>query len=63
MKFRDLDLSRLSRDNRELIKTYSRTTIAYTFTFDITETNNAGVDIGLTWPMVRGPLNLAASLQ
>jgi hypothetical protein len=52
---------RLDPATRAIFETYDGATIAYQFDFDITEVNNAGVGVGVTFPMVRGPLNLPLS--
>lgn len=52
---------RLDPDTRQVFETYGGATIGYQFDFEMAEVNNAGVGVGLTFPMVRGPLNLPLS--
>ncbi|HEX2553549.1 MAG TPA: hypothetical protein VHL98_07610 [Microvirga sp.] len=54
--FKDLRTLPLSPQGRTLLSNYAQGAIAYSFTFDITETNNAGASLGFADPILRGLL-------
>jgi hypothetical protein len=58
ISFRNLDRKSLHPDVQRVIDKYDHTAIAYEFTFDITETNDASANFDLLGTFSRGPLKV-----